>query len=72
MKSTNHHDSPRDTNAPLRECRTARFDLPVRHPPLWRFVLDRLLGPATRVHYYRQLSARMIGDTLDELDGRYC
>lgn len=72
MKSQNHHDSSRDTDKPLRQSGTTPSDPPVRHQPVWRFLLNQLLGPATRVHYYRQLSARMIGETLDELDGRRC
>lgn len=61
-----------NTRNSMRESRTARFDLPVRHPALWRFVADQLLGPAKRLHDYRQLSVRMLEDTLDELNGRSC
>jgi len=55
-----------------RSSRSARFDLPVRHPPLWRFVLDELTGPARRLHHYRRLSERMILRTLDELESGDC
>ncbi len=48
----------------IRDSRTARFDLPVRHPPLWRFLLEMLAGPAKRLHRYRRLSERMLDDTL--------
>ena len=51
-------------NKLLRDSRTARFDLPVRHPPLWRFLLDLLAGPAVRLHRYRRLSERMLDDSL--------
>jgi len=57
-----------DTRNSMRESRTARFDLPVHHPALWRFVAGLLLGPAKRLHNYRQLSVHMLEDALDELD----
>jgi len=56
----------------MRERRRARFDLPVRHPALWRFLASQLLGPAKRLHKYRQLSVHMLEDTLDELNGGSC
>jgi len=63
--------SPPARHVEMREGRTARFNLPVRHPALWRFLLDQLLSPATRIHRYRNLSARMLEDTMREMgDGR--
>ncbi len=48
----------------LRDSHTARFGLPVRHPPLWRFVLDLLTGPAWRLHHYRRMSDQMLEEAL--------
>ena len=61
-----------NTRNSMRESRKARFDLPVRHAGLWRFVADQLLGPAKRLHNYRRLSVRMLEDTLDDLNGGSC
>ena len=72
MKLQNQHNSHLANQAPLRDSRTARFDLPVRHPALWRFLFDQLLRPALRLHNYRHLSMRMLEDTLDELNCETC
>ena len=53
-----------NSNKTIRDSRTARFDLPVSHPPLWRFLLDLLAGPARRLHRYRLLRDRMLEDAL--------
>jgi len=54
------------------ESRKARFDTPVRYPALWRLLAWPLKGPAQRLHNYRQLSVRMLEDTLDDLNDRNC
>lgn len=56
----------------MRKSPTAWFDRRVLYPALWRFVAWQLLGPAKRINKYRQLSARMLEDTIDELDDRSC
>ncbi len=56
----------------IRESLKARLDRRVLYPALWRFVAWQLLGPAKRLNDYRQLSARMLEDTIDKLDDRCC
>ncbi len=56
----------------MRESRTARFNLPVRHPPLWRFLLQQLVSPVLRLHRLRNLSTRMIEDAMNDLDQDHC
>lgn len=55
------------------EGRTARFNLPVRaRRSQLRLLLDTLLGPATRLHRYRNLSTRVLEDALDKTDCGQC
>ena len=54
------------------EARTARFNLPVRRSSKFRRLLASLVAPPTRVHRYRNLSAGMLEDTLEKLDGKRC
>lgn len=72
MKKQHQHINRLAKDAPMRESRTARFNLPVRHPALWRFLADQLLSPAMRVHRYRHLSVRMFEDMMDEIDCGNC
>lgn len=72
MNPQKKRGSPPARHAELREGRTARFNLPVRQPALWRFLLDQILSPAIRIHRYRNLSARMLEDTMREMDGGRC
>jgi hypothetical protein len=44
MKLENQDNSPLGNEAALKESRTSRFNLPVRHPALWRFVVDQVLS----------------------------
>ena len=55
-----------------REARTARFNVPVSYRSLPRRLLDRLVAPSLRLHRYRNLSARMLEDSLDRMDSRQC
>jgi len=34
----------------------------------WKSALSTLLGPATRLHHYRDVHTRMIHDALNDLD----
>ena len=54
------------------EVRTARFNIPVCHRSLPRRLFDRLVAPSLRLHRYRNLSARILEDSLDRMDGRRC
>ncbi|MDJ0751446.1 MAG: hypothetical protein QNJ11_18320 [Woeseiaceae bacterium] len=54
------------------EVRTARFNFPVSYRSLPRRLLDRLVAPSLRLHRYRNLSARMLQDSLDKMDSRQC
>jgi len=66
-----HHD-PLANLPVLQESRTSRFNLPIRHPAKWRFLLDQLLSSPMRLHRYRNLSARIFEDVIDEVDGGHC
>lgn len=55
-----------------REVRTARFNFPVSYRSLPRRLLDRLVAPSLRLHRYRNLSARVLEDSLYNLDSRRC
>jgi hypothetical protein len=72
MKSQNQLNNSFASQAVLKDSHTSRFNLPVRHPALWRFLRDQLLSPAIRVHRFRNLSARMFEDTMSEIDGSHC
>jgi len=72
MKQKNRGSSPLTDPTELKESRTSRFNLPVRHPALWRFVLDQLLSAPLRLHRYRVLSGRMYEETIRKLDSRGC
>ncbi len=52
-----------------KESRSERHNLPVCHPSIWRVIVDQILAPATRLHHYRDLSRRIVEDTMYE---RYC
>ncbi len=64
MNTRNHEE--------LQESRSQRFNLAVRHPAKWRFFLDLLLSSPMRLHRYRNLSIRIVEDTMDELDCGGC
>ena len=50
------------------ESRTARSNLPVRHPARMRLFADLLFSPPTRLHRYRDLSRRMFENSVDAAD----
>ena len=52
------------------ESRTPRFNLPVRHPPRWRLFLREFLPSPMHTLRLRNLSARMIEDSMEALDKR--
>ena len=54
------------------ESRTDRFNLAVRHPSKWRLLLDMVLASPMRLHRYRNLSTRIVEDTMDRHDRRNC
>lgn len=54
------------------EGRTARFNLPVCRRSKLRRLLDLLLAPPVRLHRYRNLTTRMLEDTLDKMDRGQC
>ena len=72
MNPQNQHNSPLANHAASQESRTSRFNLPIRHPAKWRFLLDQLLSSPMRLHRYRTLSARIFEDTMDKIDGGHC
>ena len=72
MNPSNYSGCPRPDHDHWQESRTARFDLPVRHPAKWRFLLDQLTSSSIRLHRYRNLSARILEDTIEDMDCRRC
>ena len=54
------------------EARTARFNIPVQGGSKLRRMLASIIAPPTRIHRYRNLSAGMLEDTLEKLDGKPC
>ena len=67
-----HHSNAVVSDAALQESRSERFNLPVRHPAKWRFLLDLLLSSPMRMHRYRNLTTRMFEDTMDDVDCGSC
>ena len=72
MNDQNQRNRRFSEDARLKESRTAHFNLAVRHPALWRFALDQLLAPATRLHRYRNLTTRMYEESMREIDRGDC
>jgi len=72
MKLNNQRKSRLANHAALKDSRTSRFNLPVRHPALWRFVLDQILSAPMRLHRYRHFSVQVLEDVLGEMDCRNC
>jgi CubicO group peptidase (beta-lactamase class C family) len=56
----------------LGEARTARFNIPVQNGSKLRRMLSSLIAPPTRIHRYRNLSAEILEDALEKLDGKPC
>ena len=54
------------------EGRTERFNLPVSRDSKLLRLFGSLIAPPTRVHRYRNLSAEILEDTLENLDGKPC
>lgn len=72
MNAQNRQDQQLANRASFKESRTARFNLPVQHPALWRFLRDQLLAPAIRMGRYRNLSTQILEDSLREMDRGHC
>ena len=72
MKTQIHSSNSVVDNSTLQESRSERFNLPIRHPAKWRILMDLLLSSPMRVHRYRNLSAKMFEDTVDEFDCGSC
>ena len=51
------------------ESRSARFNLPVRHPSKWSILVDHVLASPMRIHRFRNLSRQIVEDTMRE---KYC
>jgi len=61
-KSLGHCSVPQISRSP-------RFNLPISHPSRWHILLDQLLASPMRLHRYRDLSRRIVEDTMVE---KYC
>ncbi len=72
MNSDNRQKHLPGAEPATRQYRTARFNLPIRAPGVWRFLFDQLITPAMRLHRFRTKSTRMIEEALDQVDGRRC
>jgi hypothetical protein len=79
MNTQYHNVNPKDhssisvaDNPKLQESRSKRFNLPVRHPAKWRFLMDLLLSSPMRIHRYRNLTTRMFEDTMNDVDCGSC
>lgn len=68
----NQNPDAAGSNAALQESRSERFNLPIRHPAKWRFLLDLLLSSPMRMHRYRNLTTRMFEDTMNDVDCGTC
>ncbi len=72
MKLHTDHSRPSGKNPLLKESRSARFNVPVRHPSKWSLLFERLLASPMRLHRYRHMSIRMLEDTIDTIDCGAC
>ncbi len=68
----NHRSNTIAKDVVLQESRSERFNLQVRHPAKWRFLLDLLLSSPMRIHRYRNLTTRMFEDTMNDVDCGSC
>ncbi len=72
MKLHSDHSRPSGKNPALKESRSPRFNVPVRHPSKWSLLFEHLLASPMRLHRYRQMSIRMLEDTIDKMDRGAC
>ena len=68
MNSQHHCDNSLGHCAEPQISRSPRFNLPVTHPSRWQLLLDQLLASPMRLHRYRDLSRRIVEDTMLEKD----
>ena len=61
-----------DRRCTLQESRSPRFNVPVQHPSKWGLLFERVLASPMRLHRYRNLSVRMLEETMDRIDDRRC
>lgn len=64
MNAHTHQEKTPSCKANLEESRTPRFNVPVRHPSRWAVLLDTVLASPMRLHRYRDLSRRIVEDTM--------
>lgn len=72
MNSSNICNEPTCDFEVTHESRSARFNVPVRHPSKWALLHDVLLSPLNHTLRYRVLSGRMLEKTIRELDRGDC
>jgi hypothetical protein len=72
MNSRTVKNRPSGKQTELKESRSARFNVAVRHPSKWSLLLERLLASPMRIHRYRHMSVRMLEDTFDQIDCGTC
>ena len=72
MNLHTHHTGPSGEKSAIKASRSPRFNIPVRHPSKWSLLLECALASPMRLHRYRNLSIRMLEDTIDTIDGGTC
>jgi len=72
MHSLHHTESAPTCFAAIQESRCAHTNRPVQHPSRWRLLAELVLSPPTRLHRYRNLSVRMLEDTINKIDREKC
>ena len=72
MKAHKLLDKSPGTGAAQQLSRSPRCNLPVSHPSRWHILLDQLLASPMRLHRYRDLSRRIVENTMVENDCGSC
>ncbi len=68
MHSHNHCEKLSLCDVAIHESRSSNRNLPVSHPSRWRLLMDVFLSSPMRLHRYRNLSVRMLEETLKKID----
>ncbi len=72
MNSQHQYDNSLGHCSVPQTSRSPRFNLPVSHPSRWHILLDQLLASPMRLHRYRDLSRRIVENTMVEKDCGSC
>ena len=72
MNSQNLCKQPTCDYEAMQESRSARFNLPVRHPSRWALLREVFFSSPNRTHRYRILSHRMLETTIRKMNRGEC